>query len=140
MYLNKVIIYGNLTKDPELKTLPNGTSVCNFSIATNRYYKDKDGKPQDQVEYHNIVIFGRQAETVSQYMRKGSPLYVEGRLQTRSWESKDGSKRYITEIMAESTQFGPRTQRSSNEYDGGSQVESPTVTESNEINPDDIPF
>jgi len=109
------MVYGNLTRDPELKSLPNGTAVANFSVATNRKWKDKDGQMQEDVEFHNIVVFGRQAETVSQYMKKGSAIFIEGRIQTRSWESDDGSKKYKTEIIAERTQFGPKA--------GGSQVE-----------------
>jgi len=101
------MIVGNLTKDPELKQLPSGSSVANFSVATNRTWKDKDGAKQEDVEYHNIVIFGKMAETVAQYMRKGSQLMIEGRLQTQSWE-KDGVKKYRTEIVAESVQFGAK--------------------------------
>ena len=107
MYLNKVMIVGNLTKDPELKQLPSGSSVANFSVATNRTWKDSNGAKQEDVEYHNIVIFGKMAETVAQYMRKGSQLMIEGRLQTQSWE-KDGVKKYRTEIVAESVQFGAK--------------------------------
>jgi len=106
------MIYGNITKDPELKSLPSGIQVCGFSVATNRVWKDKDGKKNEDVDYHNIVVFGRQAETVAQYMRKGSSIFVEGRLQTRSWDKADGSKAYRTEIVAERTQFGPRKQGS----------------------------
>ncbi|PIT96878.1 single-stranded DNA-binding protein [Candidatus Campbellbacteria bacterium CG10_big_fil_rev_8_21_14_0_10_35_52] len=107
MYLNKALIYGNLTRDPELKSLPSGIQVTTFSIATNRVWKDKDGGKQESVEYHNIVVFGRQAETVAQYLKKGSSAFVEGRMQTRSWES-DGVKKYRTEIVADRVQFGPR--------------------------------
>ncbi len=107
MYINKVILYGNLTRDPELKALPTGANVCNFSIATNRTFKDKNGVKQDQTEYHNIVAFGRTADLIKQYVKKGSPLYVEGRLQTRSWD-KEGVKQYRTEILLEQMQFGPK--------------------------------
>ena len=107
MYLNKVMIVGNLTKDPELKQLPSGSSVANFSVATNRTWKDSNGTKQEEVEYHNIVVFGKMADTVAQYMRKGSQLMIEGRLQTQSWE-KDGVKKYRTEIVAESVQFGSK--------------------------------
>ena len=102
MYLNKVLLYGNLTRDPELKALPSGTKVVSFSMATNRSYKDKDGKKQDSVEYHNLVSFGKQVELINQYMKKGRPLYVEGRLQTRSWDGADGKKNYRTEIVVDS--------------------------------------
>src|SRR5882724_756615 len=105
MYLNKAMIYGNLTRDPEMRALPSGGQVCSFSVATNRVFKKADGSKQEQVEYHNVVVFGRQAETCGQYLKKGSPAYVEGRIQTRSWD-KDGQKHYRTEIVAERVQFG----------------------------------
>ena len=108
MYINKAMIYGNLTRDPEVRALPNGTQVASFSVATNRTYKDKNGAKQEQVDYHNVVTFARQAEVVAQYLRKGSSVYVEGRIQTRSWDDKDGTKKYRTEIMCESMQLGPR--------------------------------
>ena len=109
MYLNKAFIFGNLTRDPELKSLPSGTPVTNFSIATNRVWKDKDGKQQESVDFHNVVVFGRQAETVSQYLRKGSSALIEGRIQNRSWDGQDGEKKYRTEIVADRVQFGPRS-------------------------------
>lgn len=144
MYLNKVIIIGNLTRDPELKSLPSGIQVTNIGVATNRVWKDKEGNKQENTEFHNIVIFGRQAETTAQYLKKGSSVLVEGRLQTRNWEDKDtGKKVYRTEIIADSVQFGPRK-------DGGtaasqeSQVSAPEVKTieypEEEINPEDIPF
>ncbi len=107
MYINKAMVFGNLTRDPELKSLPSGMNVCSFSVATNRVYNDRDGNKQEQVDYHNIAVFGRQAETSAQYLKKGSSAYIEGRLQTRSWE-KDGVKQYRTEIIADRVQFGPR--------------------------------
>ena len=109
MYLNKAIIYGNLTKDPELKSLPSGIQVSSFSIATNRRYKDKNGAWVETPDYHNIVVFGRQAETAAQYLRKGSGVFVEGRMQTRSWDGADGKKNYRTEVVADRVQFGPKT-------------------------------
>src|SRR5450830_1051721 len=109
MYLNKAIVIGNLTRDPELRSLPSGIKVCTFSLATNRVWKDKAGARQESADYHNVVVFGRQAETVAQYMKKGSSLLVEGRMQTRSWDDKtSGEKKYRTEIVADRTQFGPR--------------------------------
>src|SRR3989344_4967165 len=109
MNLNKAIIIGNITRDPELRALPSGGKVCSFSVATNRVWKDKAGARQEQVEYHNVVAFGRQAETISQYMKKGSSIMVEGRIQTRSWQDKNsGEKKYRTEIIADRTQFGPK--------------------------------
>lgn len=147
MYLNKVIIYGNLTRDPELKALPSGQQVASFSIATNRSWKDKNGQNAESTEYHNIVAFGRQAEVIGQYVKKGRPLYIEGRIQTRSWE-KDGAKQYRTEIVVESFQFGPsapgnsRTERE----DRGEDTDERQATggeqhpDDADINPEDIPF
>ena len=118
MYLNKVMIFGNLTREPELKSLPSGINVTSFSLATNRVYKDRDGNKQEQTDYHNIVVFGRQAETSAQYLKKGSGALIEGRLQTRSWD-KDGVKQYRTEIVADRVQFGPRTGGGGGDSDGG---------------------
>lgn len=145
------MIYGNLTRDPELKSLPSGVQVATFSIATNRVYKDKDGNKQEQADYHNIVVFGRQAELVAQYLNKGSAAYVEGRMQTRSWE-QDGQKKYRTEVVADRVQFGPRSgggpapQTAKGDEDaepapnknnsGGGGIEYPDE----DIDPDDIPF
>ncbi|MDP3661397.1 MAG: single-stranded DNA-binding protein [bacterium] len=109
MYINKAILYGNLTRDPELKALPSGAKVVEFGMATNRVYKDKDGNNKEEAEFHNIVSFGRQAEVIAQYLKKGSPIFLEGRIRTRNWEAKDGTgKRYKTEIVIDRFQFGPR--------------------------------
>jgi len=148
MYLNKAFIIGNLTRDPELKSLPSGTKVASFGMATNRKYKDKDGNWQDAVEYHNMVVFGRQAETTAQYLKKGSSALIEGRIQTRSWEA-DGTKKYRTEIVADRVQFGPR--RDGQAQGGNGAPVAPAPAENNtgadaieypeeNINPDDIPF
>lgn len=151
MYLNKAMVFGNLTRDPELRSLPSGVQVCTFSIATNRVYKDRDGNKQEQADFHNIVVFGRQAETSSQYLKKGDSAYVEGRLQTRSWE-KDGAKQYRTEIVAERVQFGPKSGGSSapnekvsekaNEGSNSGQNDTDNAPEypEEDINPEDIPF
>lgn len=146
MYLNKVFVLGNLTRDPELRSLPSGTHVATFSIATNRVWKDKDGVKQEGVEFHNIVVFGRQAETTAQYLKKGSTVLVEGRMQTRSWES-EGVKKYRTEIVADRVQFGPRGSNSTTGTakeggsEGGKSKSSDTIEyPDEEINPDDIPF
>lgn len=110
MYLNKVYLIGNLTRDPELRSLPTGNKVCSFSIATNRVWKDANGAKQESAEYHNVVVFGRQAETSAQYLKKGQQVMVEGRIQTRSWDDKNtNEKKYRTEIIAESVQFGAKT-------------------------------
>ena len=149
MYLNKALVYGNLTRDPELKSLPSGTQVTSFSIATNRVWKDKDGGKQESPEFHNIVVFGRQAETVAQYLKKGSSTLVEGRMQTRSWES-DGVKKYRTEIVADRVQFGPRAggagAPSATVSTGGAdvpQAQAPVADieyPEEDIKPEDIPF
>jgi single-strand DNA-binding protein len=107
MNINKAIIFGNLTRDPELRAMPSGMNVCSFSIATNRTFTDRDGKRQEQTDFHNIVVFGKQADSVAQYLKKGASAFVEGHIQTRSWE-KDGEKKYRTEIVAERVQFGPK--------------------------------
>lgn len=148
MYLNKAIIIGNLTRDPEAKALPSGIQVTSFSVATNRVWKDKNGARQESADYHNIVAFGRQAETTAQYLKKGSSVLVEGRMQTRSWDAQDGTKRYRTEIIADRIQFGPRKEGGSGASQQANEPSSKTAQEDNsetidypeEINPDDIPF
>ena len=147
MFLNKAIIIGNLTRDPELRSLPTGAKVCSFSLATNRVWKDKNGVRQEAADYHNVVVFGRQAETVAQYMKNGSSIFVEGRIQTRSWEDKtSGEKKYRTEIVADRTQFGPKSGASG----ASGAPKAPASTESEnvdtieypeeDIKPEDIPF
>ena len=146
MYLNKAILIGNLTRDPEIKAIPSGTKVATFGIATNRVWKDKNVVKQENVDFHNIVVFGRQAEIVGQYMKKGSSILIEGRIQTRSWDDAAGVKKYRTEIVADRIQFGPRPA-------GGGGYSAPAPAEEDnkkaldtieypeeEINPDDIPF
>ena len=157
MYLNKIFIYGNLTRDPELKALPGGTNICNFSVATNRTYTGKDGKKVEQTEFHNVVAFARQAEVIAQYLKKGNTIMVEGRIQTRSWEDKNTKeKKYRTEIMCESMQLGPRTSgggggassggvpahRNEEMHDDGPAASSGPGIEypKDEVNVDDIPF
>lgn len=152
MYVNKVILYGNLTRDPELKALPSGSQVAEFSIATNRVYKDKNGAKQEEVDFHNIVSFGKQAEVIAQYLKKGRPIFIEGRIRTRSWESKDGTgKRYKTEIVLENFQFGPSPRDGGGGTSGTEQGahKKPEETKEDgsgiqypqeEINADDIPF
>lgn len=148
MYLNKAMVFGNLTRDPEMRALPSGGQVCSFGIATNRVYKKADGSKAEEVEFHNIVVFGRQAENCGQYLKKGSSAYIEGRLKTRSWEGEKG-KQYKTEIIADTVQFGPRSTGSRQGADGQpapSAVEGRAPKEDTidypqeDINPDDIPF
>jgi len=151
MYLNKAMIYGNLTRDPEMKVTPGGIQVCSFSVATNRSYNDRDGKRQESVDYHNITSFGKQAEVIAKYLTKGSGVYVEGRLQTSSWE-KDGVKQYRTEIIVDKFEFGPKSNTAGagvNAGGGSSAPEpsskgggAPVLPEypTEDINPEDIPF
>lgn len=144
MYLNKALIIGNLVRDPELRSLPSGIQVCSFSVATNRVWKNQQGEKQEAVEYHNIVVFGRQAETSAQYLKKGDNVLVEGRLQTRSWES-EGTKKYRTEIVADRVQFGAKGRgggRDGAAAPSGDKAPKEEVIDypDEEINPEDIPF
>jgi single-strand DNA-binding protein len=154
MYLNKAFLFGNLTRDPELKSLPSGIKVVSFGLATNRTWKDKNGVKQESTSFHNIVAFGKTAEIMAQYLKKGSSAFVEGRIETRSWDDKnDGTKKYRTEIIVDNFQFGPSA--------GGPRSEGGTSPKSHseeapakgkaaqmdtieypteEINPEDIPF
>jgi len=156
MYLNKALIVGNLTRDPELKALPSGMQVASLSVATNRVWKDKDGSKQESTDFHNVVVFGRQAETSAQYLKKGQQVMVEGRIQTRSWDDKtSGEKKYRTEIVAERVQFGAKAggmggagsnagapseqakgAKAGNAAGAVDTIEYP----SEDINPEDIPF
>jgi len=101
MNLNKAMLIGNLTRDPEVRTAPSGTQVASFSIATNFVWKDQSGQRQEKAEFHNIVAWRKLAEICGQYLRKGSKIYIEGRMQTRDWTGPDGVKKYRTEIIAE---------------------------------------
>ena len=152
MNINKAFLFGNLTRDPELKSLPSGTKVASFAVATNRTWKDKNGAKQEDVTFHNVVAFGKQAEVITQYLKKGNSIFVEGRIANRSWDDKDGTKKYRSEVVLENFQFGPsaRTGTFSGSSSAGSAdapaakskmpemdtIEYPTE----EINPEDIPF
>lgn len=150
MYINKAIVYGNLTRDPEMKALPSGQQVTSFSLATNRVWKDKAGAKQESVDYHNIVMFAKLAELASQYLKKGSGVFIEGRMQTRSWDDATG-KKYRMEIVADTMQFGPRS-TGSGPSSAPSSAKGTSAPQSapealatieypeEDINPDDIPF
>lgn len=149
MYLNKAIIVGNLTRDPELATIPSGQKVCKFGVATNRVWKDKSGVKQESASYHNIVVWGRQAETSAQYLKKGQQVMVEGRVETRSWDDKTtGEKKYRTEIVADRVQFGSKNGGAGSGTPYASSPKAPLnsgevdVIEypEEDINPEDIPF
>lgn len=155
MYINKAFVYGNLTRDPELKSLPSGVPVTSFSLATTNIWKNKDGQRQEDTQFHNIVVFGPIARNVAQYLKKGSSAFVEGRMQTRSWDAPDGQKKYRTEIVADTVQFGPKRE---GEVGGGSSMTGSNASSTardeqatppamdtiqypeEDINPDDIPF
>ena len=113
MNLNKAFVLGRLTADPEARTLPSGQAISSFSLATNRVWKDKTGNRQEATDFHNIVLFGRLADVANQYLNKGKMCLIVGRIQNRSWEGKDGQKRYRTEIIGEELQLGPRMQSDS---------------------------
>lgn len=150
MNLNKVFVLGRLTADPQLRTTPSGTSVGTFSIATNRVWMDKSGKKQEETEFHNIVVWGRQAEIAGQFLFKGSMVLIEGRLQTRSWQDKQGQARKTTEIVCEQIQLGPKSagggtgggqgQWSGGQgKSGGGNQSSPAMQDNQDI-PEDIPI
>jgi len=120
MNLNKAIIIGNLTQNPDVKKTPTGQSVANFSIATNRVWTNQQGAKQEQAEFHNVVAFGRLADIVGQYLAKGRLCMVEGRIQTRNWTDNAGVKHWKTEIISENIQLGPRTGGAQGESNGGS--------------------
>jgi len=142
MYINKVQLYGRLTRDPELKALPSGMSVVSFSLATNREWKNDKGEKQESVAYHNCVCFGKRAEVIAQWVKKGDKFLVEGRIENRSWE-KDGVKQYRTEIMIEDFSFGDNPKKNSEtrseKEDRGVDTDIPEYP-ADEINPEDIPF
>lgn len=158
MNLNKVFVLGRLTADPQLRSTPSGQQVANFGVATNRMWTDKSGNRQEEAEFHNIVVWGRQAEIASQFLAKGSLVLIEGRLRTRSWQDQQGGNRRTTEIIADRIQLGPRAfgQRKDQAGPSGSGNSSnesaegvPTVDiseeeekpkQESEIKPEDIPF
>ncbi len=150
--LNRAMLIGNLTRDPELRKTAGGQSVCSFSIATNRSYTDASGQKKEQVDYHNIVTWGKLAEICGQYLVKGKKIYVDGRLQTREWEAQDGQKRFRTEIVAENMIMLDRPGQGGSGMGGGmnnagfaasmptSEVEAPSTNPDDEIKLEDIPF
>ncbi len=157
-YLNKVLLIGRLGQDPEKRITPAGHSVVNISIATTEYFKDKSGNKQDRTEWHKVVFWDRTAEIVEQYCRKGSQIYVEGSLQTRDWQDKDGNKRYTTEIVARAMQLldskqgsgyqnNQQTAQTSGQYNtppqslqSNNQSQGPSPVGNDDFIEDDIPF
>ncbi|PIT92679.1 MAG: single-stranded DNA-binding protein [Candidatus Harrisonbacteria bacterium CG10_big_fil_rev_8_21_14_0_10_42_17] len=160
MNLNKVFILGRLTADPQLRSTGSGQNVASFGLATNRVWNNKDGQRQESTEFHNIVVWGRQAEIASQFLAKGSLALIEGRMQTRGWTDNQGQKRRTTEIVAERIQLGPRSGGGVQKTASGSAPsrpaypskdtenassspppqDIPVIDVSDEIQPDDLPF
>lgn len=155
MNLNKAFILGRLTNDPDNRVLPSGQPVTNFSLATNRVWTDQSGNKKEDVQFHNVVVFGRLAEIAARYLAKGRLVLVEGRIQTRSWEDKEGTRRYRTEIIVENLQLGPRpagatgetseregaapaTRKKGSEETKGEEI--PVIEQDTEVSTDDIPF
>lgn len=149
---NQAIVMGNLTRDPEMRNTPSGQNVTSFSVATNRSWQDQSGERKDAVEYHNIVAWGKLAELVNEYLKKGRKVLVSGRLQTRSWDAEDGSKRQRTEIVAndinfiggqsEGGDFSPEDSKSTTSGEKPAKKEDVAIEDmgEGEINLDDIPF
>ncbi|MBK5296497.1 MAG: single-stranded DNA-binding protein [Vicinamibacteria bacterium] len=142
--VNKVILVGNLGRDAELRYTPGGAAVATLNMATTETWNDKEGQRQEKTEWHRVILWGKQAETLNQYLQKGKQIYVEGRLQTRQWDDKDGNKRYTTEVRGDrvvllSSGSGGGGQRSG----GGTRSEMPHGEPSDvapELSEDDIPF
>jgi single-strand DNA-binding protein len=137
--VNKVIVLGNLGRDPELRHTPAGKAVCTLRVATNETWTDQAGEKQERTEWHQIVVWGRSAENCNQYLRKGRSVFVEGRLQTRKWQDKEGQDRWTTEIVADRVQFVGGGERGAGagggSFDNDAEIPPPSTTES-----DDIPF
>ena len=139
MSLNKVMLIGNLGRDPEVRFTPGGRAVARFPIATSDVWTDQEGQRQERTEWHNVVVWGKQAETCGQYLAKGRQVFVEGSIRSRQYDDKDGNKRYITEVIAQRVQFlggrGGDAPRGGRDTGGGDEVPPTTVPED-----DDIPF
>jgi single-strand DNA-binding protein len=150
MNLNKVFLLGRVATDPELKSTPSGQSVCTFSLATNRVWKDANGQKKEEAQFHRIVMWQKLAQTASQFLNKGSLVLIEGRIQNRSWEDKTGVKKYTTEIIAENMQLGPKSAGTSNNFAAPTQPKNnkeiqeeediPVIEDGEEIDIKDIPF
>ncbi|MBI2025062.1 MAG: single-stranded DNA-binding protein [Candidatus Harrisonbacteria bacterium] len=141
MNLNKVFLLGRLTADPQLRSTAGGQQVATFAVATNRVWTDKNGQKQEAAEFHNVVVWGRQAEVASKFLNRGGLVMIEGRIQTRDWEDKQGQKRRTTEIIAERLQLGPRSGGASRQSGSAPAQEAvPTIDVDAEIKSEDLPF
>jgi single-strand DNA-binding protein len=142
--VNKVILVGNLGKDPEMRHIDGNISVAKFPLATSEVYKNKDGQKVTQTEWHNVVMWRQLAETAEKFLKKGSLVYIEGRLRTRNWDDKDGNKKYITEVVADSmTLLGRKPDENGNQSqqtDRSAAIESPSAEQSSSEFTDDLPF
>lgn len=140
MSFNKIILVGNLGRDPELRYTPQGTPVCSFTVATNEKRKDRAGEAQDFTTWFRVTLWGRQAETASQYLTKGRPVYIEGRLRLEEWTDRDGKQRYTLEVHATDMQFigGGRTDEAP--YTGGKTASTDQAPAEADLSDDDIPF
>lgn len=130
MNVNKVLLVGRLTRDPEIRTTPSGQTVASLSVATNRFWKDKNGQRQDKTEFHNVILWGRLAEIAGQYLIKGQEAFIEGRLETRKYTAKDGSERRITEVIAENMQLGSKAQGGGGSYSPNRPSSAPQANQS----------
>ena len=140
MDLNKAMIIGRLTRDPEVRTTPTGANVTSFSLATNLVWKDSAGNKQEKVEYHNIIAWRKLGDICGQYLKKGMKVYIEGRLQTRSWDDKSGGKQYRTEIVADNMIMLEGRGGNYSESHSDDSVPTPSGPEEQEINIEEIPF
>lgn len=155
MNVNKVILVGRLTRDPEIRNTASGQSVASISLANNRFWKDKNGQRQEKTSFHNIVLWGRLAEIAGQYLTKGQEAYIEGRLESRKYVAKDGTNRYVTEVIAENMQLGSKPQGGGGSFSPGASApaapsaptaaveEIPTINldeEQDEVKIEDVPF
>ncbi len=141
MNYNRAILIGRLTADPELKSTPSGKSVVTFRLATNRVWTDQQGKKNEATEFHNIVLWGRSGEVVKQFCKKGSELMVEGRISNRTWEDKNGAKRYMTEVVGENIQLGGRPTGAGKAAEREVEaIEAARSGDEEEVKPEDLPF
>lgn len=144
MSVNKVILIGRLGSNPDVRYTPSGAAVANFNIATNEFWNDKNGQKQERTEWHRIVVWGKQAQLCGEYLTKGRQIYIDGRLQTRQWQDKDGQNRYTTEVIANTVQFlGSAGERTSPQVDSNQSAgfEAPSVkVEEPSFKEEDIPF
>ena len=138
--VNKVILVGRLGADPEMKYTNSGTGICRFNIATSERWNDKEGQKQERTEWHRVVAWAKLGELCNEYLKKGRQAYIEGRMQTRSWQDKDGNKKYTTEVVANTVQFLGSADRSDNPKSDSLPPDGPFLEETTDVKDDDIPF